>query len=72
MSSCPTFGRTVFVNVPLYCGGVKVISVDAGPPFTMTAATACVELHVAPAADAFVKVTTSSLPEGSSNTYPWE
>jgi hypothetical protein len=64
--SFPTLGRTVFVNVPVYCGGVNVISVDAGPPCTMRADTACEEVHVPPELDVFVSVTTFSLPAGFS------
>ena len=68
----PTFGSTWLEKVPLYCGGVSVITTEAGPPFTITADTGSVEVQLAPLDDAPDSVTTCSLPAGFSNAYPWK
>jgi hypothetical protein len=54
--------------LPLYCGGVSVITTAAGPPFTITADTGRVEVQSAPVDVALDSVTTFSLPAGFSKT----
>jgi hypothetical protein len=67
----PTFGRPPFEKVPLNCGGVIEVYTDDGPPFTITPDTPSVDCHVAPEADAPVRVTTCSFPAGFSKLYDW-
>ncbi len=65
---CPTFGRSVFANVPAVADGVSVAITAPGPPFTTMAAMASVAVQEPPVAVPFVIVTTDWDPVGFSKT----
>jgi hypothetical protein len=67
MLSLPTWGSPALENWPLVCGGFSDVMTADGPPFTITAETASVELQLPPDADVFESVTTCEFPDGESN-----
>jgi hypothetical protein len=59
----------LFEKVPEVCGGASVVVFEPGPPLTMIAEMAVVEVQTPPLALALLIATTFWLPLGFSKTY---